>query len=125
MRGKSYRAQVGRYCVSCGRRCRKGGKGKFCTERCERKHYTKKVRENYVSRRWIRTRLLEKSNICGICKQPVNPRKASIDHIIPLVKGGKDVIENMQLAHILCNEIKGDELPPNVIIDMNGDRIYG
>lgn len=118
MRGKSYnKAQkIGRYCIGCGRRCRKGGRGEFCSSRCKQKQYIKEVRQNYASRRWIKKRLMANSNKCGICKQRITVQeKATIDHIVPLVKGGRDEIDNMQLAHEMCNRIKGDELPPHVI----------
>lgn len=45
--------------------------------------------------------------ICGICGQPVGPSVASIDHIVPLAKGGKHSYRNVQLAHLSCNLRKG------------------
>ena len=44
-----------------------------------------------------------------------SPRKASIDHIVPLSRGGKHEIANVQLAHDRCNRSKnnrgsGDQL---------------
>jgi 5-methylcytosine-specific restriction endonuclease McrA len=36
---------------------------------------------------------------------PKNPW--TIDHIVPIAKGGKHVRENLQLAHKLCNQRKG------------------
>lgn len=48
--------------------------------------------------------------VCGICNSTVDPRhqwphpKApSLDHIVPLSKGGTHTPENVQLAHIGCN----------------------
>jgi 5-methylcytosine-specific restriction endonuclease McrA len=35
-------------------------------------------------------------------------RQASIDHIIPLSRGGRDVRDNLQLTCRQCNRIKGD-----------------
>jgi 5-methylcytosine-specific restriction endonuclease McrA len=32
----------------------------------------------------------------------------TIDHIVPLADGGDDVKVNVQLAHFICNSIKGD-----------------
>ena len=58
--------------------------------------------------------------ICKICGKPVN--KASfngkgcgqlyptIDHIIPLSKGGGHTWDNVQLAHLGCNSTKGDNV---------------
>ena len=61
--------------------------------------------------------------ICGICGQPVekeggkwkyrypHPMSPSIDHIIPVSKGGHPSdISNMQLAHLGCNRQKSDKL---------------
>ena len=36
------------------------------------------------------------------------PDFATIDHIVPLSKGGTDKIENMQAACARCNAEKGD-----------------
>lgn len=56
--------------------------------------------------------------ICGICKKPVsqlNDRSlvdiASLDHIIPLSKGGEHSYANTQLAHLSCNLSKGARTP--------------
>lgn len=54
--------------------------------------------------------------LCGICNEAITSGKAtnrgglSVDHIIPLAKGGQNVIENMQPAHSKCNTVKGDNL---------------
>lgn len=51
--------------------------------------------------------------ICQICGQKINrrlkhpnPRSKSIDHIIPLSKGGSDSPINVQTAHLRCNMSK-------------------
>ena len=51
--------------------------------------------------------------ICQICGLPVpqdkSPNKlwaATIDHIVPLSKGGTHEPDNCQLSHRLCNSIK-------------------
>ncbi|MEP1142085.1 MAG: HNH endonuclease [Henriciella sp.] len=35
-------------------------------------------------------------------------QRATFDHIIPRSKGGPDTPENLQLAHAICNKIKGN-----------------
>lgn len=40
---------------------------------------------------------------CGICFKPVKKADASIDHIVPLSKGGEHSYVNVQLAHLSCN----------------------
>ena len=57
-------------------------------------------------------------SVCGICGRPVNfdlvfpnPWSATLDHIIPVQKGGDPVaLENLQLAHLQCNRIKSTKL---------------
>lgn len=49
---------------------------------------------------------------CAICGRKIKDLEdATIDHIVPLAEGGKNVIENFQLAHKACNEAKGCMLP--------------
>lgn len=52
--------------------------------------------------------------VCGICAEPVDmdvkwpdPFSPSLDHIVPLSRGGSHVLENCQLAHLRCNISKG------------------
>lgn len=56
--------------------------------------------------------------ICGICGKPVDfslkwpdPMSKSVDHIIPVSKGGHpSAMENLQLAHVICNKEKSNRL---------------
>lgn len=55
---------------------------------------------------------------CAICGRPVDfskvfpdPWSATLDHIIPISKGGDPAaIENLQLAHLQCNRQKASKL---------------
>ena len=55
---------------------------------------------------------------CGICAGPVDrslewpdPMSVSLDHVIPLSKGGAHAPANAQCAHLVCNVRKGALLP--------------
>lgn len=45
--------------------------------------------------------------LCGICGGSVSRDDASIDHILPISKGGPHSLGNVQCAHLLCNSKKG------------------
>lgn len=55
--------------------------------------------------------------VCQLCGVPVDPElvwpdrlSASLDHIVPLSRGGFHSRENCQLAHLVCNIRKGGDL---------------
>lgn len=55
---------------------------------------------------------------CALCGRPVNfdlkfpdPWSATLDHILPIAKGGDPAsLNNLQLAHLQCNRIKSTRL---------------
>lgn len=71
-----------------------------------------------------RKKILASQSICAICGKPVdktiksknvkgefNPYAATVDHIIPIAAGGHpSALENLQLAHWICNRQKADKL---------------
>ena len=92
--------------------------------RAWRKNNPDKVKEQYRLRRarkhsvshepYTSREILDRDNwICGICRKAIDkifsyphPMSASIDHIIPISRGGPDLKENLQAAHFLCNNRK-------------------
>ena len=55
--------------------------------------------------------------ICGLCDGPVDktlrwpdPQSPSLDHILPLSRGGHHARENCQLAHLRCNLRKNNRI---------------
>lgn len=60
---------------------------------------------------------LRDGGTCGICCQPIDPllpwphrMSKTLDHVIPLAKGGTHEPANVQLAHAVCNSRKNDRL---------------
>lgn len=54
---------------------------------------------------------------CGICSHPIeaqrrhpDPLSPSIDHIVPIARGGTHERSNVQAAHLVCNLRKGTRL---------------
>lgn len=101
-------------CVRCDEEYIGKSKSKYCPEcrhRVRSSHSCKSLKKLYDRDNGI-------CKICnGICnwndKKEVNGTTIvgntypSIDHIIPLSKGGTDDWENLQLAHFKCNWVKG------------------
>ncbi|MEU9218915.1 HNH endonuclease [Streptomyces sp. NPDC048376] len=53
--------------------------------------------------------------VCQLCHEPIDqtiawphPKSPSIDHIIPLSRGGAHALSNVQSAHLGCNSSKRD-----------------
>lgn len=53
---------------------------------------------------------LRAGGICGICNKHVPLDKMTIDHVIPLIKGGAHSMQNVQIAHLSCNSAKGSKI---------------
>lgn len=52
---------------------------------------------------------------CAICGKFVSYDRFTIDHIIPLAKGGTNAMDNLQVACSVCNHIKQDILPEDLM----------
>lgn len=55
----------------------------------------------------MRKILLNEYSLCCICK---SNHKLTIDHKIPISKGGKNIVENIQILCNVCNMKKGNRL---------------
>lgn len=54
----------------------------------------------------------------------VGPSYPSIDHLIPLARGGMHAWDNVKLAHHLCNTKKSDILPSELELDVEINDAY-
>ena len=72
-------------------------------------------RQEYLKNR---KKVLMSHDICALCGKPVNktlkypdPMSATVDHIIPLDRGGHPSdLDNLQLAHLKCNRDKSNRM---------------
>jgi len=48
------------------------------------------------------------NGICAICGKPVSYEEFTIDHILPLSRGGSNDLNNLQIACRGCNELKNN-----------------
>lgn len=61
-----------------------------------------------------RRTVLASSDTCALCGLPIDkslkfpdPMSATVDHIIPIARGGHPSdLQNLQLAHLICNQMK-------------------
>ena len=67
-----------------------------------------KRKKSYVQ---IKIRMLRKSNCCHWCNTPLVRKTATIDHVIPLSRGGLDNSNNRVLACQPCNSARGSQMP--------------
>jgi hypothetical protein len=114
---------------------RKQGQTRFCSVECRRtafrqsetgrdiRNEQKRLRKARQSAAYVqhvhRQRIYERDGWkCGVCHCKVNPslkaphpKSKTIDHIVPLSKGGTHEPRNVQLAHYGCNSRRGTKGP--------------
>lgn len=107
-------------CLNCGKTSSRKGR-KYCSEKCSdlvswrvQKH-VRRARKRGVEREVIDlpTLLVRDKFKCGICYRKIkvglqypHPLSASMDHIIPLSRGGSHTWMNVQASHHACNQLK-------------------
>lgn len=92
----------------CSDHCRAWHKQQANDER-DRKYHNQKT-PAFKRRIYFKT-----DGFCGVCGEWIDLREKypskksmSIDHIVPRAKGGSHSFDNLQPAHLGCNESKGD-----------------
>ena len=77
------------------------------------------VKRRVARERYSELEIFERDGwVCRLCNRPVDrsltdrrsPQAPTIDHIVPLARGGADIRDNVQLAHQRCNSAKGARL---------------
>lgn len=90
-----------------------------CSPRCGRragKDKRRALERNAFIASVSRPQVYERDHwTCQLCRKPVardqvvpHPQAPTLDHVIPLARGGTHEPANVQLAHYLCNSIKTD-----------------
>lgn len=72
---------------------------------------TKKTTARKIFSKNARINLYESANHnCRICGKPLAYNEMTIDHIVPLSRGGKNTYDNLRCVCEDCNKIKGNRL---------------
>jgi hypothetical protein len=123
---KRLAAKNERLCVGCNETIPKSARvdKKWCSDECASKvrghtmNTQRRIRTTEVIHNFKRIDIYERDGwICQLCKKAVNPMLsfpspacASLDHVIPLSRGGSHQATNVQLAHLRCNTSRGNKV---------------
>ena len=64
--------------------------------------------------RWWKEKL--HSGLCEYCGNKFSPKELTMDHIVPLIRGGKSVKNNIAVCCKECNNKKKYHLPSELLI---------
>jgi 5-methylcytosine-specific restriction endonuclease McrA len=96
-------------------------KRKFCSRRCDRVFHRRMDRDRRRAMRFRESGPVDRMAVferdrwtCQLCRHPVDrslppghPGSATLDHVVPLSRGGGHDQANLQLGHWSCNKAKG------------------
>ena len=115
------RSEKSIYCSrSCHSKWRYDNDIEYKTAHNTRSRNRRAMKRSAVIHKNIEIKILAKrdKHICGLCGEKVDlrhrwphPMSGSIDHIMPLTKGGLHEWGNVQLAHLRCNLSKRASIP--------------
>ncbi len=88
------------------------------------KHRYRATKRNATIEKFLDNEIFERDNwMCGICGKKVDkalkwphPQYRSLDHIIPLSKGGTHTRNNTQCSHLNCNKKKNAAMIEKVAV---------
>jgi hypothetical protein len=137
------KAAVTRLCVICNEPILSTNRSdkKYCSMKCAEdvrgkiNNSSRRLRTDSPFERISRFEIYSRDKWeCQLCHKPVKreltwPHKqcASLDHILPLSRGGTNTVANLQLAHYSCNSRRGDKLligAPRTGLLIKGKQYY-
>lgn len=92
---------------------------KYCSVQCNwraqrriKRARKRKVADEVVELEQVASRDRWVCQLCGkrVCRQAVYHRQATLDHIIPMSRGGRHSYQNCQLTHFDCNSKKHNKV---------------
>jgi hypothetical protein len=104
-------------CVECGQEYEASKHrdrtycSKQCVDRASKRTRRHRIRTHPVEAERFTTREIAERDdwLCHLCDGEVSPEDWSIDHLVPVSKGGPHIRSNVRLAHKLCNSVRGAE----------------
>lgn len=102
------------------------GRVRTQAQNAKREHARRARRLGLAHEDYDRNAIFERDDwTCGICGNVIDarlewphPLSASLDHILPLSRGGPDTASNVQAAHLRCNNKKRASVPTDVAATM-------
>lgn len=104
--------QAPRPCVTCGRVYEPGRsvRRKYCGKACKPNRNAGSVNR----RDWVERLAARDGWRCWLCDHTIDPAlywplsmAGSVDHVVPISRGGTDEGKNLRLAHVQCNTARG------------------
>lgn len=84
----------------------------------------RRTRERKRSYKGAKRRLLRVAPFCYWCRKPLDSVSATLDHMIPLSKGGTNGSDNFALACKVCNQNRRNDMPERTKWSKNPLDIY-
>lgn len=120
-----WKQRIDSECPRCGKTFTGKPRQKFCSAQCNglTQADTRRARKRgaFVATVYPHEIYERDKGTCQLCHEPVDievkwpdEKSLSLDHVIPLARGGKHCPENVQLAHLGCNNHKRASEPESI-----------